>query len=457
MEAAESTPNPELSTEVSTDSTVNLQVDLQPETEVAIDSAMNPPVKNQPEATLLINSAETRALRANSQPNMTMPRKLPLRIQLNMVPSIPVPTTESSSSSAAPVTSSASAVSAASAAALASGVSSSSTASVVVSTKEGVNGKAASHDTTNSPVKPVLNPLMTFPFNLHPKLVPPTKTVSTEEPKDDKASQAPPDEGNVEADAKADAKAEEVDDSETDSDADEPEVVTALQEQVESLPLAELPQNRPLTIRQVCFDFPVFTIENFLSPTECQALIKLGEPTLKQSTAVENDKLVIRKYRNSWTGFISQSGKPSTHPIVNRVLTQVSVLSGYPIEHLESINIVRYRPGEQYKAHFDSFEPDNVNIMGREGQRIMTFFVYLNDVPEECGGATYFPNVNLRVQPKVGSCTVWFNTDPTGKLRYPKSFHGGQKIRATPNYPNPVKYALNIWVRQNCHCCGKPL
>lgn len=235
------------------------------------------------------------------------------------------------------------------------------------------------------------------------------------------------------------------------------ENVTTLREQLEDMPLVYLPFNRPITIRRVGAQHPVFVIDNFLSEEECQSIIRYGEPKLKRSTAVENDQLVIKDYRNSWTGFISPSGKFSPHSAVNEVLKRVCAFSGYPVDHMESVNIVRYRGGEKYEPHFDYFNPDNVKMIGKAGQRVMTFFVYLNDVPEECGGATYFDTLGLRVQPKMGSCAVWFNTDPTGKVLYHLSHHGGEEIKATEKYPNPVKYALNVWVRQNCFCCGKGL
>jgi prolyl 4-hydroxylase len=231
----------------------------------------------------------------------------------------------------------------------------------------------------------------------------------------------------------------------------------AIREQLEDLPLALLPLNRPLSIRKVCEVHPIFVIDNFLSPDECQEIIRFGDPKLYRSTAVENNQLVIRDYRNSWTGFISPNGKFSENAAVNEVLRRVCCFSGYPVNHLESVNIVRYRANEKYEAHFDYFEPRDSGIMGKAGQRVMTFFVYLNDVPEECGGATYFTNLNLKIRPKQGSCAVWFNTNPTNEIRYSASHHGGETVRSTPNHPDPVKYALNIWVRQNCFCCGQPL
>ena len=184
-----------------------------------------------------------------------------------------------------------------------------------------------------------------------------------------------------------------VEETSVESIKDESEVTTlALHDQLEDLPLALLPLNRPLTVRKVCEMHPVYVIDNFLSPEECREIILFGDPKLYRSTAVERDKLVIRDYRNSWTGFLNPNGKFSENAAVNEVLKRVCSLSGYPVNHLESVNIVRYRVGEKYEAHYDYFEPHDSKIMGKAGQRIMTFFVYLNDVPEECGGSTYLPN-----------------------------------------------------------------
>ena len=54
--------------------------------------------------------------------------------------------------------------------------------------------------------------------------------------------------------------------------------------------------------------------------------------------------------------------------------------------------------GEYYKPHHDSSGAKDSSV---SGHRIMTFFLYLNDVPE--GGETRFTNLDISVHPKKGT------------------------------------------------------
>ena len=66
-----------------------------------------------------------------------------------------------------------------------------------------------------------------------------------------------------------------------------------------------------------------------------------------------------------------------------------------PIEHGEGIQILKYTPGQEYKAHYDFFSSTS---KAANNNRISTLIMYLNDV--EQGGETFFPKLNLSVTPK---------------------------------------------------------
>lgn len=211
------------------------------------------------------------------------------------------------------------------------------------------------------------------------------------------------------------------------------------------IPILSFPLKRPMTITMASSDPPILLIRGFLRKRECKWLREMAEPMLKPSTAVENDQLVIRNYRNSWTAHITISGEEPKEPILHSILTRVSAFSGMPMSHIEGINVVRYRYAEKYEAHHDYFAKKHSQIAGKGGERIMTFFVYLNDVPDDAGGATIFPKLNFCIQPRAGTCAFWMNTDPTATIYYDTTFHSGEEIRKE----GVVKYGMNIWVRQN--------
>lgn len=74
------------------------------------------------------------------------------------------------------------------------------------------------------------------------------------------------------------------------------------------------------------------------------------------------------------------------------------------------------------------------------GNRILTAFIYLNDV--EDGGCTAFPELNLTVTPKLGRLVLWpsvLNTEPT-EIDW-RTVHESLPV------VNGTKYGVNIWFR----------
>eukprot|EP00930_Biecheleria_cincta_P057557 TRINITY_DN43477_c0_g1_i1.p1 TRINITY_DN43477_c0_g1~~TRINITY_DN43477_c0_g1_i1.p1 ORF type:complete len:551 (-),score=96.25 TRINITY_DN43477_c0_g1_i1:171-1823(-) len=90
-------------------------------------------------------------------------------------------------------------------------------------------------------------------------------------------------------------------------------------------------------------------------------------------------------------------------PIVQTIEDRLCRLVGMRVEHLESLAMVRYFPGQYFKCHHDG------------GIRPWTVFLYLNDLPVEDSGATHFPHVRLRMQPRKGCAVMWPNSRLDGQ------------------------------------------
>jgi len=67
---------------------------------------------------------------------------------------------------------------------------------------------------------------------------------------------------------------------------------------------------------------------------------------------------------------------------------------------------VRYEPGQFYRRHHDQ----NTAVWTPQGPRVLTFFMYLNEV--DSGGETAFPAVGggIKVTPTKGSAILWPST-----------------------------------------------
>ena len=105
--------------------------------------------------------------------------------------------------------------------------------------------------------------------------------------------------------------------------------------------------------------------------------------------------------------------------------------------------VIKYEVGEEYQEHWDYFEEEDVG--GR--QRIATFFVWLNDMNPEDGGATEFPEIGLQCIPERGAALFWWNQ------------YGSDVLQETKHREAPVKkgtkYGLNVWIRYPGWCPNK--
>ena len=122
----------------------------------------------------------------------------------------------------------------------------------------------------------------------------------------------------------------------------------------------------------------------------------------------------VNEQRTSSSTFIEES----ENEIVVRIENRVSSIMNIPIEHGEGLQILRYTPGQQYKAHNDFFKTSDNN-------RISTLVMYLNDVEE--GGETYFPKLNFSVSPKKGMA-VYFEYFYNDQALNDLTLHGGAPV-----------------------------
>mmetsp|Transcript_1571 Transcript_1571/g.3421 ORF Transcript_1571/g.3421 Transcript_1571/m.3421 type:complete len:283 (-) Transcript_1571:313-1161(-) len=125
-------------------------------------------------------------------------------------------------------------------------------------------------------------------------------------------------------------------------------------------------------------------------------------------------------------------------PGVQSVTERIEKVTGIPANNYESFQILQYQQGQFYRRHHDS---SNVNSKKVAGHRILTFFLYLNDVEE--GGETRFTNLDISISPKKGRALVWpsvLNDDPDSWDS--RMYHEAQEVI------KGTKYAANHWIHQ---------
>lgn len=125
---------------------------------------------------------------------------------------------------------------------------------------------------------------------------------------------------------------------------------------------------------------------------------------------------------------------------VSKVLWKLQNLTGIPQQNIEHLQLLRYEQGQQYANHYDFSQHENERP---QGVRLLTVFLYLNDVVQ--GGETEFTGLDHHkaVTPKLGRALVW----PNVQDQDPTSMDRRTRHRALP-LGEGVKYGANVWFHQ---------
>jgi len=113
-------------------------------------------------------------------------------------------------------------------------------------------------------------------------------------------------------------------------------------------------------------------------------------------------------------------------------------VTNIPIPNYNEMQIVRYQPGQYHNFHGDYIVEDTYR---RKGGRILTFFMYLNDVEE--GGETEFSRLSppIKVTPKKGMALIWANVlDEDPHMEDMRTWHEGRTV------VKGLKHAANLWI-----------
>ncbi|KAH7349700.1 oxidoreductase [Plectosphaerella cucumerina] len=209
----------------------------------------------------------------------------------------------------------------------------------------------------------------------------------------------------------------------------------------------------------------VIYIENFVSPFEREHLQRITNGTFARSNVASADGDVVSSHRTS------SSTTVGSDPVTSCISRRAARFQGLkPISHLEPIQLVHYSVGEQYHFHTDWF-PDDATIetghagVPRGGNRVSSFFAYIDASDDIAGGGTHFPKLpaqsgegwcrfiecddqwdsGVTFRAVAGNAVYWTNlvTGPDGKPKGDdRVLHAGLPvIRGS-------KLGMNIWSKE---------
>ena len=155
----------------------------------------------------------------------------------------------------------------------------------------------------------------------------------------------------------------------------------------------------------------LYVVDGFLGPEECAELVRLIVAQLRPSvTTTPAGAGYDSTYRTSRTCDLAHS-----IPAVARLDAKICAAMGFDPSMSEPTQGQHYEIGQVFKTHTDFFKWYELEkfMTPTHGQRTWTFMVYLHE--PEGGGETEFPELGLKVAPRLGRALLWNNLHASGR------------------------------------------
>lgn len=189
-------------------------------------------------------------------------------------------------------------------------------------------------------------------------------------------------------------------------------------------------QGRVLSVSPI-----VHPIPGFATAAECQWLIASAEPRLKRAGVYNNPGGADPGRTNEFAAF----NFANTDLIVEMIRTRIASQLGAPFPCLEMAQALHYDVGQEFVLHCDFLDPRAMrDEIARNGQRVATVLIYLNDDYE--GGQTSFPRLGIDHRGKTGDALVFGSVDAAGNPDA-RTQHAG----CPPTHGE--KWVFSQWVR----------
>jgi len=178
----------------------------------------------------------------------------------------------------------------------------------------------------------------------------------------------------------------------------------------------------------------------FLPPGICDWLIARARPQLRPAEIYDRNTggLIADPDRNNSAAIFPLV---TSDLILLLVRERIARAIGRPAPFMEHPSVLHYGPGEEYRPHYDFCDlslPGPAKDAAENGQRVLTFLIYLNDDYE--GGETDFPRLGWRFRGRKGDALFWWSVDPAGAPDL-RTLHAGLAPRAGE------KWLFSQWVR----------
>lgn len=187
---------------------------------------------------------------------------------------------------------------------------------------------------------------------------------------------------------------------------------------------------------------------DFVNLKECNHLIKVARPTLYRSMVVVNGlqrgKTSIKSYVRTSAEATIQKTRDAT---VMGVYERLSRITGWPIQQMEDMQIIRYEKAEDFTPHYDylndSIEVDEIPKHEID-YRVATAIIYLN--APNAGGCTSFVDIEADIYPQQGNILIF---------SYPEQDATSLTMHAGTPVISGVKWIATIFLKT--HSLGREI
>jgi len=127
--------------------------------------------------------------------------------------------------------------------------------------------------------------------------------------------------------------------------------------------------------------------------------------------------------------------------VLTLLRARIGAATGLPPAAMELSKVLHYAVGQQFAPHFDYLDagaPGLAAEIQRQGQRLATFLIYLND--DFDGGETEFHAIGLRHRGRRGDALMFANVDLAGQPDR-RTLHSGR----APT--RGEKWLFSQWIR----------
>lgn len=202
------------------------------------------------------------------------------------------------------------------------------------------------------------------------------------------------------------------------------------------LKLTKEPATPSASPEMVSAEPSVRVFRGVFSPEECEYVIASSARLLAPSLIVDPQTGQSHQddYRSSLTAVLTPVDLDLALVMINK---RIAAIAERPAESGEFLGVLCYRPGQEYRPHFD-WLPNGAEL-ARSGQRVATALLYLNDDYE--GGETHFLTPDIRFKGGLGDLLVFENVDAAGAPDQ-LSRHAGAPVA------KGVKWLGSRWFRE---------